>query len=71
MKKVLSAEPSRLGRPDVPSCSDAVAEELVDGTPENLRKDLSNLLGEDLVRHRISDLVRYASDASPTGISRA
>src|SRR5580698_10511246 len=65
MNKVLSAEPSRIGRPDVPSCSDAVGEELVGGTPEKLRRDLSELLGEELVRHRISDLVRYASDASP------
>jgi len=30
-----------------------------------VKTDLSDILGEDLVRHRISDLVRYASDASP------
>src|ERR1700722_4283330 len=65
MNKFLSADPSRLGRPDVPSSSDAVDEELVDGTPEELKTDLIEMLGEDLVRHRISDLVRYASDASP------
>ncbi len=35
------------------------------GTPEELKKDLIGMLGADLVRHRISDLVRYASDASP------
>ena len=45
--------------------SDAVDEELVGGTSEELKTDLIEILGEDLVRHRISDLVRYASDASP------
>ena len=65
MNKFLSADPARLGRPDVPPSSDAVDEELVDGTPEELKTDLIEMLGEDLVRHRISDLVRYASDASP------
>src|ERR1700683_1719648 len=65
MHKLLSADPTRLGRPDVPPCSDAVDEELVGGTPEELKADLIDILGEDLVRHRISDLVRYASDASP------
>jgi D-lactate dehydrogenase len=65
MNKLLSADPARLGRPDVPPSSDAVDEDLVDGTPEDLKADLIEILGEDLVRHRISDLVRYASDASP------
>src|SRR6202161_517493 len=65
MHKFLSADPTRLGRPDVPPCSDAVDEELAGGTPEELKRELIEILGEDLVRHRISDLVRYASDASP------
>src|ERR1700728_1606317 len=65
MPKFLSAPPPPLGRPDVPPCSDAVDEELVGGTSEELKADLIDIVGEDLVRHRISDLVRYASDASP------
>ena len=65
MHKLLSADPTLLGRPDVPPCSDAVDEGLVGGTPEELKADLIEILGEDVVRHRISDLVRYASDASP------
>jgi hypothetical protein len=65
MDKFLSADPARLGRPDVPPSSDAVDEERLGGTPEELMADLIRILGEDLVRHRISDLVRYASDASP------
>jgi D-lactate dehydrogenase len=35
------------------------------GTPEPLRADLERLLGADRVLARASDLVRYASDASP------
>src|ERR1700722_15749768 len=65
MNKLLSADPTRLGRPDVPPSSDAVDEERVEGTPDEHKTDLIDILGEDLVRHRISDLVRYASDASP------
>ncbi|HTB13840.1 MAG TPA: FAD-binding and (Fe-S)-binding domain-containing protein [Bryobacteraceae bacterium] len=65
MNKLLSADPRRIGRPDVPPTSDAVDEERVGGTLDELKTDLISILGEDLVRHRISDLVRYASDASP------
>jgi hypothetical protein len=38
---------------------------LVTGTPEPLKTELIRLLGEAQVLHRLSDLVRYASDASP------
>lgn len=65
MHKLLSADPARLGRPDVPPSSDAVDEDLLGGTPEELKSDLVGILGEDVVRHRITDLVCYASDASP------
>ncbi|MFE3650758.1 FAD-binding and (Fe-S)-binding domain-containing protein, partial [Streptomyces sp. NPDC059152] len=44
---------------------DRVPEHLAAGTPEPLRGDLLALLGPDKVRHAVSDLVRYASDASP------
>jgi hypothetical protein len=46
MDEFLSADPVRLGRPDVPPCSDAVDEKLVGGTPEGLRTDLIEILGE-------------------------
>jgi len=65
MNQFLSPDPTRIGRPDVPPCSDAVDEKLAGGTPDELKTDLTGILGEDLVRHRITDLVRYASDASP------
>ncbi|MFI0710303.1 FAD-binding and (Fe-S)-binding domain-containing protein [Streptomyces inhibens] len=44
---------------------DRVADRRASGTPEPLRGDLIALLGPDKVLHKISDLVRYASDASP------
>jgi D-lactate dehydrogenase len=44
---------------------DAVPDSLIDGTPSELREDLVRLLGKGQVLHRIIDLVRYASDASP------
>ncbi|SCK50778.1 FAD/FMN-containing dehydrogenases [Streptomyces sp. SceaMP-e96] len=44
---------------------DRVAGPWASGTPEPLRGELIALLGADKVLHKISDLVRYASDASP------
>ena len=45
MRKLLSEDPSRLGRPDVPPCSDAIDEALVGGTPQELKTDLIEMLG--------------------------
>jgi len=44
---------------------DRVADHRATGTPEPLRGELIALLGPDKVLHKVSDLVRYASDASP------
>ncbi|PSK73920.1 FAD-binding oxidoreductase [Streptomyces sp. CS149] len=44
---------------------DRVTDRSAGGTPEPLRSDLTALLGADKVLWKISDLVRYASDASP------
>src|SRR3712207_4992121 len=44
---------------------DRVPDAVADGTPEPLRSDLIRLLGEDRVLARTTDLVMYASDASP------
>ena len=44
---------------------DRVPDSLAGGTPEPLRSGLIGLLGADRVLARASDLVRYASDASP------
>ncbi len=48
-----------------PAQDDAVEPALVEGAPAALKSDLIQLIGQDQVLHRISDLVRYASDASP------
>ncbi|MFE2307617.1 FAD-binding and (Fe-S)-binding domain-containing protein [Streptomyces sp. NPDC059411] len=44
---------------------DRVPDRRATGTPETLRRELTELLGADKVLWKISDLVRYASDASP------
>ena len=49
------------GEPAVDRAPDWVA----GGTPEPLRSQLVEALGEDRVLSRASDIVRYASDASP------
>ena len=64
-RKLFSATPSRIGRGNGPSKSDAVPAALVDGTPTDLKTDLIALLGKQNVLHRAIDLVRFASDASP------
>src|SRR3984957_5223573 len=65
IKKLFSANPARIGRFDGPQMPDALPESLLHGTPKTLRKDLELLLGPGQVLHRVIDLVRYASDASP------
>ncbi len=52
--------------PDAGAVSaDAAPDWVAAGTPEPLRSELVALLGADRVLARASDLVRYASDASP------
>ncbi|HEY1928073.1 MAG TPA: FAD-binding and (Fe-S)-binding domain-containing protein [Caulobacteraceae bacterium] len=65
IKKLFSADPSRIGRFNGPLKCDAVPASLVEGTPDDLKADLIALLGNANVFHRAIDLVRYASDASP------
>ena len=65
MRKLLTPEAGRIGRPDGPAQPDAVGPEHLGGSPAALADDLRELLGADRVLHRLSDLVRYASDASP------
>jgi len=62
---LLAPDTSRIGRPDVAPQPDRAPDSLAGGTPEPLRGDLIRLLGEDRVLARASDLIRYASDASP------
>jgi D-lactate dehydrogenase len=44
---------------------DRAPDELAGGVAQPLRRELEQLLGPDRVLHRTSDLVAYASDASP------
>jgi D-lactate dehydrogenase len=44
---------------------DRAPESLAAGTPQPLRDELEQMLGPDRVLARASDLIRYASDASP------
>ncbi|ATL25538.1 FAD-binding and (Fe-S)-binding domain-containing protein [Streptomyces formicae] len=64
---LLEPEPDALrpmSRAPEPS-PDRVADLRASGTPEPLRTELIALLGADKVLTKVSDLVRYASDASP------
>ncbi|SIO72057.1 D-lactate dehydrogenase [Burkholderia sp. GAS332] len=65
MRKLLSVDPAKIGRPLGQASPDAIPEALCDGTPAPLRLALEQLLGPGRVLHRLIDLVRYASDASP------
>jgi D-lactate dehydrogenase len=65
MRKMLTPHVRAIGRPAGPAQDDAVDSARVEGTPAALTSDLIRLVGKDQVLHRISDLVRYASDASP------
>ena len=65
MRKMLTPHVRAIGRPAGPAQDDAVDPARVEGTPAALKSDLIQLIGKDQVLHRISDLVRYASDASP------
>ncbi len=47
------------------AAADRAPDELAGGTPAALRDELEALLGADRVLGRVSDIVRYASDASP------
>ncbi|MFJ7627545.1 FAD-binding and (Fe-S)-binding domain-containing protein [Streptomyces sp. NPDC097595] len=48
-----------------PPSHDRVPDAQAKGTPETLRSELTALLGADKVLWKVSDLVKYASDASP------
>jgi len=65
MRKLASPDPTAIGRPPGPPAADAVDPARAAGTPAPLAADLAALIGEEQVLTRISDLVRYASDASP------
>src|ERR1700691_6241350 len=65
MRKMLTPHARAIGRPAGPAEDDAVDPAHLEGTPTALKSDLMQLIGGEQVLHRVSDLVRYASDASP------
>jgi D-lactate dehydrogenase len=65
MQKMLTPHVRAIGRPPGPAQDDAVDPGQVEGTTAALKNDPIQLMGKEQVLHRISDLVRYASDASP------
>src|ERR1700677_962344 len=62
---LLQPDTSRIGHPPGQPAEDRFPEELVSGTPLEVREALSKLVGTNQVLYRAIDLVRYASDASP------
>jgi D-lactate dehydrogenase len=62
---LLAPDVTRIAPEGSEPAKDRAPDELASGTPEPLRSELIDLLGEDRVLSRVIDLVRYASDASP------
>ena len=62
---VAQADARRIGRPEGGPAPDRAPDWVAAGTPQPLRGELIDALGPDRVLTRASDLVRYASDASP------
>jgi D-lactate dehydrogenase len=63
--ELLAPDVTRIAPDGGEPVKDRVPDELASGTPEPLRSQLVDLVGADTVLARVSDLVRYASDASP------
>jgi D-lactate dehydrogenase len=62
---LLAPDPQRVAPGAGEPAADRIPEHLAAGTAEPLRSELASLVGAERVLGRVSDLVRYASDASP------
>src|SRR5450631_850523 len=62
---LLTPDHTRIAPPASKAAADRAPDWVAGGTPEPLRHELNELLGEARVYTRAIDLVRYASDASP------
>ncbi|MGX1737584.1 FAD-binding and (Fe-S)-binding domain-containing protein [Corynebacterium flavescens] len=66
MKKLLSPNPAKISRPAGSTAqADAVPSKFTNGSPLNLIKDMEEIVGKDNVHGRLTDLVRFSSDAGP------
>jgi len=62
---LLPGQARKVPPPPSQPVADRAPDELAAGVAQPLRRELEQLLGADRVLHRASDLVAYASDASP------
>lgn len=62
---LLQPDPVQIAPEKGEAAPDRAPDWVAGGTPEPLRSQLVGLLGEDRILSRASDLIRYASDASP------
>src|SRR5215211_1928836 len=62
---LLPGQARKVPPPPSQPVDDRAPDSLAQGVAQPLREDLERLLGADRVLHRVSDLVAYASDASP------
>ncbi|MCP1387027.1 FAD-binding oxidoreductase [Corynebacterium sp. TA-R-1] len=66
MAKLLAPNPHRIPKPAYAETKpDAVSAKFANGSDRELRDALADIVGDDNVQWRVSDLVRFASDASP------
>ena len=62
---LLKPDPTSIAPEPGEAARDRAPDWVADGTPEPLRSQLVELFGADQVLSRASDIIRYASDASP------
>jgi D-lactate dehydrogenase len=62
---LLPGQARKVPPPPSQPVDDRAPDALAQGVAQPLRRELEQLLGADRVLHRVSDLVAYASDASP------
>lgn len=66
MQKLLSPDSTKISRPQgSTSQADAVPAKYTNGSPMSLIKDMEAIVGPENVHGRLSDLVRFSSDAGP------
>lgn len=65
MRRIFDTPPRKFAIGEHPPTDDRAPDELAKGSPDNVREELVELLGPDVVLHSALDLVRFATDASP------
>lgn len=66
MKKILAPNPHAIGRPaGAEAQPDAIPQSFAHGSPSAMVDALEAIVGKENVYSRVTDLVRYASDAGP------